>query len=193
MSAPGVQPPAPSTRQLVRASLLAFAAALVVLVTAVLPAEYGIDPLGVGARVGLMPPRASAGAAPAPAAEKRLRFDRAQFELGPYDFVEYKYRLEQGDTMMFAWEATAAVAHDMHGVPDADHDKEVSFKKQDRRGDSATHVAPFSGMHGWFWENPGPDPITVDVTSSGFYSAAIEYRANGGRRNHTLLEAPPKP
>jgi hypothetical protein len=45
--------PLPSTRQLLKATALAAAAASVLLVTFVLPAEYGIDPTGIGAKIGL--------------------------------------------------------------------------------------------------------------------------------------------
>ena len=43
----------PSTRQLIRSTLIAAAIAGVLLVTAVLPAEYGIDPTGIGSALGL--------------------------------------------------------------------------------------------------------------------------------------------
>jgi hypothetical protein len=43
----------PSARKLVRSTLIAFAVALAILVVAVLPAEYGIDPTGVGRILGL--------------------------------------------------------------------------------------------------------------------------------------------
>lgn len=43
----------PSTRQLLRSTILAAIAALVILVTVVLPAEYGIDPTKIGRFLGL--------------------------------------------------------------------------------------------------------------------------------------------
>ena len=43
----------PSPRQLVRSTLLALIAAIVILLTIVLPAEYGIDPTGIGGAMGL--------------------------------------------------------------------------------------------------------------------------------------------
>jgi len=45
----------PSTRQLNRATLIAAVVASVILVTTILPAEYGIDPTGVGSVLGLTP------------------------------------------------------------------------------------------------------------------------------------------
>jgi hypothetical protein len=46
-------PPAPSGASLLKATLLALVVAGIVLVTMVLPAEYGIDPLGTGRALGL--------------------------------------------------------------------------------------------------------------------------------------------
>lgn len=43
----------PTSRQLLRSTLLALVAAIVILVTAVLPGEYGIDPTGIGRALGL--------------------------------------------------------------------------------------------------------------------------------------------
>lgn len=43
----------PTSKQLLRSTFLAIVAALALLITTVLPAEYGIDPLGVGRALGL--------------------------------------------------------------------------------------------------------------------------------------------
>ena len=46
--------PVPSVRRLVIATAAACAVAMVILVAAVLPAEYGVDPLGTGSALGLL-------------------------------------------------------------------------------------------------------------------------------------------
>ena len=43
----------PSSRQLLRSTIIAFIVAVVLLVTVVLPSEYAIDPTGVGRMLGL--------------------------------------------------------------------------------------------------------------------------------------------
>jgi hypothetical protein len=50
---PGSMPEAPSARRLLRSTLIAVAVAIAILVMIVLPAEYGIDPTGVGRILGL--------------------------------------------------------------------------------------------------------------------------------------------
>ena len=46
--------PAPSRGKVVAATGIAFLTAVVVLVVAILPAEFGIDPLGIGSALGLL-------------------------------------------------------------------------------------------------------------------------------------------
>lgn len=53
MSAPPTGTGAPSSRQLIRSTIIAAVVAGVLLVTCVLPAEYGVDPTGVGRVLGL--------------------------------------------------------------------------------------------------------------------------------------------
>lgn len=43
----------PTTKQLIRSTLIALSTAIVLLVTVILPAEYAIDPTGVGKVLGL--------------------------------------------------------------------------------------------------------------------------------------------
>jgi hypothetical protein len=50
---PEGRPELPSARQLVRSTLLALLVATVLLVTCILPAEYGVDPTGIGRMIGL--------------------------------------------------------------------------------------------------------------------------------------------
>ena len=43
----------PSTQKLIKSIILAIVTAVVLLVTVVMPAEYGIDPTGIGEAIGL--------------------------------------------------------------------------------------------------------------------------------------------
>jgi hypothetical protein len=192
MTSPAEPQPDPvSAGRLATATAAAVAIALALLVVAVLPAEYGIDPLGAGAALGLIRSAAPAvdTAGPLPSAgPATYKVDDAEFELAPYDYVEYKYRLAQSDTMVYSWEATAPVIHDFHGAPDTGgSEAEVSLDKQSKSRAAGSLTAAFPGMHGWYWENPGATPITIRVRSAGFYTAAVEYRSNRTRRVHELI------
>lgn len=173
-----------SGRQIAMATLSALAVATVVLFVAVLPAEYGIDPLGSGRALGLIRPASPAIEAAAPPPDV-YRVDAVELEIAPYDYVEYKYRLTEGATMVYSWEATAPLVQDFHGAPDgAEAGGEVSLERRTRTAASGALTAAFAGMHGWYWENPGATPVRVKLTSAGFYSTAIEYRSNRTRQVH---------
>jgi len=190
----------PSLRTLAVASAIALVVATLVLVTAVLPAEYGIDPLGTGRMLGFtalsqagavtpVPPPQGDTLAPVPQGAFALypgeyKFDSREFVLGPYEYIEYKYHLAKDASMLFSWTADGDVVHDFHGDPDgAPANSEQSYDKQPRRRAAGSFTAPFSGIHGWFWENPGGETITVRVTTAGFYTSAHEFHFNGTRQD----------
>ena len=198
---------------------MAFLAAVVILITVVLPAEYAIDPVGTGRWLGLtdiaQPPAIPVDVGQVEGAPMRpallgpighypgaFKLDVFETELGPYEYVEYKYQLEQGATMVYSWTASAGLLDDFHGErrdrSEARGSAEESFDKQDRRQSSGSFVAPFPGIHGWYWENPSADPIKLRLTSAGFYTAAVEIRSDRTRRTPPLrtvesLSALPNP
>jgi hypothetical protein len=199
--------PPPTLRHLATTTAIAVAVALVILLTAVLPAEYAIDPLGTGRMLGLTdiaaPPVTvaddvkPAGAALAPVMKgpagqyaSDFKLDVFQVTLQPYEYVEYKYRMEPGATVLYSWNASAPVIQDFHGErAGGGRDgaaAEESFDKENRRRASGSLTAPFAGIHGWYWENPGGTPVTVRLTSAGFYSAAYEIRSDRTRHPRTL-------
>ena len=166
------------------------------LVAVVLPAEYGIDPLGTGEALGfsmlsqhLAPVPPPQGATLAPVQEGLValypgeyKVDSREFVLGPYEYLEYKYHLAESATMLFSWAASGDVVHDFHGDRDgAPANAAESYDKRSRRQADGSFTAPFSGIHGWYWENPGGDTITVRVTTAGFYTAAHEFHYDGTR------------
>ena len=182
-------PPEPaSSRPLLRATLVAIAAAALILVAIVLPAEYGIDPLGTGRATGLY--RAPAGAtaaaaASAPTAEAAGGLSKALFEsstpfrtgemtvtLESGEGVEVKAAMRQGERIVFSWTTSGGgVDVDMHGeVAGAADDAYTSYVKREAQtsGPGALE-APVAGNHGWFWQNLNDTPVTVTVKVSGFY------------------------
>ena len=204
----------PSSRQLLKATAIAIAVAAVLLVTAVLPAEYGIDPTGIGARLGLntlsesaetaevSPPIAppastapvtadsaaanaalTAKAAAAFGANAGQSFDAKAVSLGntpyrrdaltvtlpPGKGAEVKALLKAGDGMVFRWTASGDVALDMHGERTGIKNAWTSYAVETAQREGAgTFVAPFDGSHGWYWQNRGTEPVTVEIQASGF-------------------------
>lgn len=181
-----------------RIAVAAAAALLVaglVLVMFVLPAEYGVDPLGTGARFGLVElgvtgqqvaalEAAAAAETGAGQAAIIVNQDRAfveetvDFAVAAGGWMEYKYRLEEGEALLYSWTATGPVNYELHAEPDgAPRGYAQSYELRQATSEaSGTLTAPFSGIHGWFWENLGDQEITVTLTTAGFYNLAHEFR-----------------
>jgi hypothetical protein len=174
-----------------------------VLVMFILPAEYAVDPLGVGARTGLLDlgvtgrqvealTEAATGG-PAQAAiiapqDRAFSQETVVFKVRPREGMEYKYRLEKGEALLFSWKASVPVSYEAHAEPDgAPRGYAQSYEKgQGRAEASGTLTAPFSGIHGWYWENPTDQEITVTVTTAGFYNLSHEFRTDAPVKNKTF-------
>ena len=180
---------------------VALLAAGLILVMFVLPAEYGVDPLGTGARTGLLQlgvvgrqvdalnaAAAASGTAQAAiivAQERPFHEETVDFTIAPHEFMEYKYRLDKGSALLYTWTATAAVNYELHAEPDgAPRGYAQSYEKRPTtRQASGTLTAPFSGIHGWYWENPGDEDVTVTLKTAGFYTISHEFRKDATVKN----------
>jgi len=110
-------------------------------------------------------------------ATTEIQQDTYTVELRPFEGVEYKYRLEQGASLVYSWEASAAVGYEFHGEPDGAPAKYFdSYKKGEAARDQGGFIAAKPGIHGWFWKNAGAGRVTVTLRTSGFYSASTEFR-----------------
>ena len=120
-----------------------------------------------------------------------FKLDVFETTLQPYEYIEYKYHLEQGATTLYAWNASAPVIQEFHGEraitrpPTAVQPKRASTSRIAGRR-AGTLTAPFTGIHGWYWENPTGSPITIRLSSSGFYGSAVEIRSDRTRHPRTL-------
>ena len=135
------QPSAISRTGLLKSALIALIAAVVVAVLFVLPAEYGVDPTGVGSKLGLVNlaetadqpgealPKIVTGAFPEIPTDfdyyepevlkdpfSRLhdtdfRSDTLTIELGVVEEVEYKVRMQQGDAIVYSWRVDGGLVY----------------------------------------------------------------------------------
>lgn len=189
--------PLPSTGRLFKAMAAAIVVAAVLLFTTILPAEYGIDPTGIGTRIGLnvlSAPAAAAEKMPVPASSsgsstvtasptatpggaaaviKRsttYRRDTMSLTLQPGKGAEIKTHMKAGDAFVFHWSADGVVAVDMHGERvDAPKDEYTSYWiEREQDQASGAFTAPFDGSHGWYWKNRSSKPVTIQLDISGF-------------------------
>ena len=170
----------------------AFVAASAIFVLFVLPAEFHRDPTGFGKATGLDrlagPEIVTVAAAPAgPNATTRFytstfRNDIIEITLPPGDDkgeLEYKVKMRPGDTLTYSWNVTGDEAHpewfyyDFHGEsrpnpPDAKATV-MEYKQSTGLTSNGALVAPFEGVHGWYFQNQSDKPLVVHLKLSGFY------------------------
>jgi hypothetical protein len=188
-----------SREALTRATLGAATVAAVILTLFVLPAEWGIDPTGVGKALGLtrMAPGAEVedtpdAATPEKAAAEALviptqvkenieartpeRSDEKTLTLTPHSGIEVKAHMMKGDHYIFRWTSTGPIRMDMHGEPSRGPAGAFStyWKQKDLTEAQGSFTAPFDGTHGFYWRNGGETPVTVTLKTTGFYKDLFE-------------------
>lgn len=189
-------PPTPkplSKKALLIGGAVAIVAAAGITVCFVLPAQFGIDPTGVGAATGLI---AIADAANTPelqrgakrtgvltlgetAAEPGAK-DHWEIELGPYEATEFKYTIAQGKPMVFAWKASGPLRYDMHAHPfQGGTALTESYSVGTAPELKGRYVAAFSGIHGWYWQNRSMEPVKLVLDASGAITDSTTFDSLG--------------
>ena len=189
----------PTSRQLLRSTLLAALSATVLLIAVVLPAEYGIDPTGIGrvlrltemgeikqqlaaeaeadaatptAAVAPAPAAIATPQAPAPVvdAEQAAPWrDEMRVTLTPGEGAEIKLRMREGDKAEFSWVVEGGAVN--FDTHGDGGGRSISYEKG--RGvpaDEGALVAAFTGNHGWYWRNRGRADVTLVLRTRGTYS-----------------------
>ena len=90
--------------------------------------------------------------------------------------------------MVYSWRGSGQVMSELHSEPDgAPLGYAETFDKQQGTQGAGAYIAPFSGIHGWYWENVDQKDVTITVATAGFYSAAAEI-FSGGDLPHALTD-----
>ena len=162
------------------ATLAVAAAAIVIAI--VLPAERGIDPMGIGAVLGLkemgeikmeLAREAEADEAPRVSAfrpDAGTMFDSIDVVLPPAEGREVKLAMSKDAAVSYRWTVSGGVVnYDTHA--DAPTIRYHGYAKGTGvRADSGTLTAAFDGLHGWFWRNRGSDTVIVTLRANGHYT-----------------------
>ena len=189
----------PTNKQLRRMSIIAGIGAVAIGVMVYLPAEYGIDPTGVGTVLGLtemgeikqqLEAEAEAdrllhgeddssslingvfGAFVATAHAQEARQDEVIFTLEPGDYTEIKATMKEGATLNYAWVAEGGrINFDLHAHAGG---QDVTYEKgRGQASGEGSFETPFAGDHGWFWRNRDDEAVTVTLQLRGEYSAIV--------------------
>ncbi len=189
----------PSSAQLIRSTAIAAASAVAILVTVVLPAEYNIDPTGIGGALGLsemgeikaqLAEEAEADrllelegqkqsslmnnilglfVGAAHAQEAEVWRDETSFTLAPGESAEWKLVMEEGQTVEYRMLVEGGRVN--FDLHGHGGGNSVTYKKgRGSTGDEGEIVAAFDGEHGWFWRNRDSSDATITVQVRGEYT-----------------------
>lgn len=188
-----IEQPLPSKAELIRATFIALAVAIVLLVTTILPAEYGVDPVGVGKVLGLdklnvastanaaeIVPVEVEGGIDLPALARStgaVKSETVKVTVPAYEGIELKADMSAGQSIVFDWKTDGAPLYtDMHGEPPDPAENEFTsyWKENEQLAGQGMLLARFDGTHGWYWQNMTEEPVTVTIAVSGFYQGIHE-------------------
>ncbi|MFB2644457.1 hypothetical protein ACE02D_19440 [Shewanella bicestrii] len=164
-----------STKTLVKASVSATVVAAIALVTFILPAEYNIDPTGLGQKLGLTSIAQAAEAdgtvAVTGTQASNTEFQTIEVVVPAGRGVEYKFAMTQYAKMTYEWITDGdALYFDLHGEPKGDttgyFESYTIATSNEMKG---SFTAPFAGSHGWYWKNKTDKPIAVQLQVKGQY------------------------
>lgn len=189
----------PSSAQLIRSTIIAGVSAVAILVTVVLPAEYGIDPTRIGGVLGLtemgelktqLAEEAEADrqmdqaageqssllndvfglfVGTAHAQEAETWRDETTFTLEPGDTAEWKFVMEEGQTAQYRMLVEGGRVN--FDLHGHGGGESVTYEKgRGSTGDEGEIVAEFDGEHGWFWRNRDDVASTVTIQVRGEYA-----------------------
>ena len=171
-----------SNKTLLKSTVIALLIAGLALVSFILPAEYNIDPTGIGAKLGLTALANPEVTVAASADTNAQQTGQQAAEQDANDIievivpagrgVEYKFSMEQFKKMQYQWQTDGeSLFFDLHGEPEGDttgyYESYAIATLTEMKGSFTT---PFVGVHGWYWKNTSDKAITVKLTVSGEYS-----------------------
>lgn len=184
--------PSLSRGRLLVATAITLVLAVLIVLGAVLPAEFNRDPLGVGKLTGLSRLWAPEdqkvdvnkdGAARAREYATPFRQDVIEIPLGGFldgvekSELEYKVKMAKDATLIYAWEVVGAADardfhFDQHGhtTPKPGEAMQVAtYKQAYGLKQQGALTAPFDGIQGWQFSNPAEAPVVVRLKLAGFY------------------------
>lgn len=160
---------------LIKYTLFSLVFAAVILLTIILPAEYNIDPSGIGHKLGLTVfHNIKAETSVLQETSEKLKGVAETIEVivPAGRGVEYKFIMTQYQKLEYEWITdSSALYFDLHGEPEGDttgyFESYAIATLSEMKG---SFTAPFTGSHGWYWKNKTDAPITVQLIVKGEYT-----------------------
>jgi len=193
----------PSSAHLLRSTIIAGVSAVAILVTVVLPAEYGVDPTRIGGVLGLTEmgeiksqlaeeaeiDRQMEAAnddqssllndifglfvGTAHAQEQEVWQDVLTFTLAPGASAEIKMKMTEGAIADYAWVAEGGRINFDLHAHGGGQSIDYDRGRGATSGEGSIEAA-FDGDHGWFWRNRDSADVTVTLQLRGAYGEVVE-------------------
>lgn len=190
----------PSSAQLFKSTILALIAAVAILITVILPAEYAIDPTGVGRMLNLTEMGEIKKELEAEAEQDKKTHSKGEqksslldgllglvvtkahaqpadewkdeitFTLKPGDTNELKLTMKKGDAAEYNMVVEGGRVN-YDLHAHANGQSKTYEKGRGSKGSAGGLIAEFDGNHGWFWRNRDKTDVTVKLQLRGAYSA----------------------
>ncbi|HET9161488.1 MAG TPA: hypothetical protein VFN88_12825 [Caulobacteraceae bacterium] len=184
-------PPMRKGRLLAITAIAAVAGFLIVF-GAIVPAEFGRDPLGLGKLDGLsrLYGKSDRNVDPNAGGVKRAQYYQVPWRSDVVEIpltsflggnagseLEYKVRMKKDATLIYEWTVTGAEKKDdfhfdFHGhttPPPGQEMTVATYRQAYGLHGNGSLTAPFDGIQGWQFSNSSDKPIVVKLRLAGFY------------------------
>jgi len=176
----------PSTSRLIKSTILSIGFAAIILVTTVLPAEYGIDPTGAGELFGLK----RMGEIKESLSEKAnsnntesVTNSHSNIDLKPSNYIsqigeitisfkpnegrELKVTMLKGEEMNYNWYTDG---EEIYFAAHTDSSEPHDYSEGTKSSDKGVLKAFCDGRHGWWFKNRTSEVVTLTLKVDGKYS-----------------------
>jgi hypothetical protein len=155
---------------LLKSTAIALVIAVIALVLFILPAEYNIDPTGVGKKLGLTV--FNDDAKPTYVQQSPVeQHDSVILTVPAGKGIEYKLAMNKYSKATYQWTTDGDELYvDLHGEPAGDttgYFESYAIATTDEMSGSLT--TPFTGSHGWYWKNNSDVDIQIQLVFNGDY------------------------
>jgi hypothetical protein len=104
------------------------------------------------------------------------RSDVIEIPLDALGELEYKLGLNEGDSIVYQWDASGLEKPELLYAEFHGHTEPVNnvgdlmfYRKANGATERGVLTAPFTGIHGWYLKNEAEKPIVVRLKVAGFY------------------------
>lgn len=160
-----------TSRSLIRATVISLLIAIVTLVLFILPAEYNLDPTGIGEKLGLTVFNEETQQTTTLTSKKGQQ-DSVILNVPAGKGIEYKLAMQKHAKATYEWTTDGGSLYvDLHGEPAGDTTGYFESYAIATVGEmKGSFTAPFEGSHGWYWKNTSNSDIQVQLIFNGEYA-----------------------